>query len=569
MEKVPQEIYDSMVQCLHHRIKKSGDQAEHIEKDINLPLLATLSQKWRGAIERRCFQNLKLKSNELDEFESIMTCSRRRYLRAVNYCIILPEYPTSSRQLFERHEDHQVNDEIFSAAIHRLFQIFKSWEDQSDERPAYSVRLTIRVLYSPTDYRFRSRSYTPTEEELQTQFGEFGMRYRYSYIHLLKPEELPIVKGIEGFDLHWHNWHRRKLAPQTLFEIAAKLPNLSDMRGDLADTESRYPALRQRYRQGLVQAIEKLSLPPSIKRLSLELKRFGPLDQTWQPTNVSKLNAGRDPLSTAVWRSTCHLARLTCFRFTGVADRSLLCPDTDGTAAILDLKSFIPKKPYWQHLKILSINFNMTTPSGQWYFRASHNGTRIGLNPSETRAAESELAMPPGYGSSEQDDINNSLEYRYIDELDYSGNDIARAFRLVPDEPVLIPLIEAFARACLQIPHLEVATLETWLREPIDFEGETNTYASLWGIYYAAPGSHSGWRPVPTEEGYPNEDPKRPRLTFNTRNWRPDMELLHLLRMIGGHEDNLELSYIDLWEMVEKPEEIEREARRKIAQAII
>jgi hypothetical protein len=177
--------------------------------------------------------------------------------------------------------------------------------------------------------------------------------------------------------------------------------------------------------------------------------------------------------------------------------------------------------------------------------------------------------MPPGYDSSQQDDINNSLDYRYIDELLYSGTDIARVFRLVPDEPVLIPLIEAFARACSQIPHLEVATLETWIREPIDFKDETNTYAAVWGIYYAAPGSQSGWPPTPNEEGYPNEDLKRPRLTFNTRNWRPDMELLHLLRMIGGHEDNLELSYIDLWETVEKPDEIEREARRKIAQAII
>lgn len=89
----------------------------------------------------------------------------------------------------------------------------KSWEDKSSNGPAYPVQLHIQDISSPTDYRYRSRSYVPTEEEQLSQYGEFGMRYRYSYIRLLNPTELPIVSGIEVFELHWQNRHGRKLAP--------------------------------------------------------------------------------------------------------------------------------------------------------------------------------------------------------------------------------------------------------------------------------------------------------------------------------------------------------------------
>lgn len=127
-------------------------------------------------------------------------------------------------------------------------------------------------MYSSTDYRFRSRSYVPTEEERHSQYSQFGMRYRYSYVRLLNAEELSIVSGVEGFELHWPTLHRRKLALQTFVEIAAKLLNLREMYGQLVDAESRYPALRCICRSGLVHTIDGLSFPPLIKHLSLSLR---------------------------------------------------------------------------------------------------------------------------------------------------------------------------------------------------------------------------------------------------------------------------------------------------------
>jgi hypothetical protein len=239
-------------------VKFPAQPVPQSEQAFNRPVLATISWKWQRAIERRSFRALELKSTELDEFETIITGARRRYLRVLRYQIVLPTYSLGSRQLFERHDDRKANNEVFSGAIHRFFRIFKSWEDRSSDRSAYSIQLHIRILYSLTDYSFRSRSYVPTEEEVRSQNSEFGMRYRYSYIRLLNPTELPIITGIEVFELHWRNRYQRKLAPQTFVEIAAKLPNLRKVCGKLADAESVYPALRRTCRNDLVHTIDNL-----------------------------------------------------------------------------------------------------------------------------------------------------------------------------------------------------------------------------------------------------------------------------------------------------------------------
>ncbi|KAE9369303.1 hypothetical protein N431DRAFT_560164 [Stipitochalara longipes BDJ] len=565
MEQIPQEIYDRIATQLGDTEKRPGQHIPHAERAFNRPVLATISRKWQRAIERRSFRALELRSTELHEFESIMTNARRRYLRVLRYYTVLPVYPAGSRQLFERHGDRTANDEAFSAAIHHLFRIFKDWEDQSSDRPGYSVQLHIRNLYSPTDHRFRGRSYEPTEEAQQCQYGEFGMRCRYSYIRLLNPTELPIVSGIEIFELHWRNPYSRKLAPQTFVEIAAKLPNLRKIWGELADSESAYPALRRRYRNDLVYAIESLSFPASIKHLSLTLQHWGHMDQAWQPTSLLHPGASHDSLSGTVWRATCHQNILNTLYIKGVVDTSLLWPGSVGQIPAPDPKSPVLVKPFWQNLKSLTIHFHITSPSGDWYFHAPRNGPGSVFDSSVASKAESDIAMPPGYGSSEKQDSDASLRYSFVDELWNSGNAIARVFRLVPNEPVLVPLIESFARACLQIPNLENATLATELREPIEIDSETHHFPSEWGIYFAAPANRSGY-PVYEEYSYPGEDLTVPRLTFNTRKWRLDEDLRILLRGIGGYMDRLDEKYLDLWETVEKQPNAER--RRRAMQAV-
>jgi hypothetical protein len=156
--------------------------------------------------------------------------------------------------------------------------------------------------------------------------------------------------------------------------------------------------------------------------------------------------------------------------------------------------------------------------------------------------------MPPGYGFSEEEDNNAPARYSFVGELTDSGNTVARIFRLVPDEPFLVPLIESFTLACLQISSLETATLATGLWETIEDDVETNNFMSKWGIYFAAPGNRSDWYFAAKWEdpSYPEKGLTVPRLTFNTRKWRPNLDLRKMLRGIGGYGEKLDEKYLDL-----------------------
>ncbi|KAH8816654.1 hypothetical protein F5884DRAFT_725922 [Xylogone sp. PMI_703] len=541
MEKIPQEIYDQIAAYLEDAKEYPGQFMPRAERSFDRPALAIVSQKWQYTIEKVIFQELNLSNMELDEFEAIMTGARRQYLRVLRYRIVLPTYPTASRMLFERHEDRAINDEAFSTAMHNLFQIFKSWEDQSSDWPGYSIQLNIYTLYSPTDYRFPGRSYVPTEEEEKCQYGEFGMRYRYSYIRLLNATELPSVSGIQAFGYYQRSMYCCKLAPQSLIEIVAKLPNMSKIWLDLADTEFRYRALRRQYRDGLANAIDSLLFPASTEYLNLNLLHIAPLNQSWQLADLLQPDDNHDPLSSAIWRATSHQNRLTTLCINGVVDASLL-----GLRAL--------EQPFWQNLKSLAIRFNMTTPSGDWYFCSPRSEIGNDSLHLPTRKAELEREMPPGYNRSEQEGNLAISRFAHVHELELSGHDDTRAFRLSPNESVLVPLIEAFARACSQIPSLEKATLVADHRRIVRINSETYNFGLEWGIYVLA---HTPIYSLRKWAG-PYEDLAVARLTFNTGNWRPDEGLLKILRGIGGYRESLHEKYIDLWETFLHPEETER-----------
>jgi len=175
--------------------------------------------------------------------------------------------------------------------------------------------------------------------------------------------------------------------------------------------------------------------------------------------------------------------------------------------------------------------------------------------------------MPRGYGFSEEVDSNASAGYNFMDELTLSGNRVARTFRLVPDEPVLDPLIESFALACSQIPTLAIAVLATHFTEKAWNDADTKCCISEWGIYFAAEGSESNWYCPGAFPNYPEEDLTIARLSFNTRRWRPNEKLCKILRGIGGYGEKLEEKYVDLWESIEKPAEVKRMEQRRLAQA--
>src|SRR5690348_8737249 len=96
MERLPQELINNVVQFLerstHWRDENSPIHLHVFTRDSKLPPYATISKKWKAAVESITFEKLRITSNDLVGFQDTLTGNRRRYLSRLNFEVVLPEY---------------------------------------------------------------------------------------------------------------------------------------------------------------------------------------------------------------------------------------------------------------------------------------------------------------------------------------------------------------------------------------------------------------------------------------------------------------------------------------------
>jgi hypothetical protein len=517
MNQLPQEVYDLIVA----HIESAAGDAKPTSRAMST--LATVSVTWQRAVEIRTFRKLNLKSSELEDFARIVTGARRTYLRILSYHIILPTYELRFQDKYECHLDRDTNDVAFTAAIYGIFHTIKSWETQGKDWHHARIELVIAGASSPTDKEVDFRKNTQP-------FQRLIKRYSFSYLRVLDPDQLPSVGAVRALRLPWLR-NKRRIAPQTCTELATKLPNLDLLEADLPDDEVAYPAMRRLQRNNLTQSIERCLISESIKTLAINLVSGLMRNQHWRPMTLLPQGTSHDPLSSTLWNMTRHKKNLNHLYISGVIDSNLLWR----------AHTACPIEPFWQNLTTLHIDFQLTTPCGQWYFRARDDASMSPVEEGLQVKARSEVALPPGYkltmdGEDEENIDLGSWRCAWSDR----GMLPTRVFRLIPDEKLLEPLIDSFARACQQIPSLANAHLETTLNNPT--EGgrlPKNVPSYKWGIYYATANQHSGWYRPAGDPASPWEDISRPRLTYNTSGWRPCESVMALLRGIGHCGDSI------------------------------
>ncbi|KAH8911772.1 hypothetical protein BR93DRAFT_932897 [Coniochaeta sp. PMI_546] len=370
MARLPQEICDQVAAL-------SSDDTGGVP-DFKRAGLATISRTWQMAFERQTFKRIRLKSTELESFEQIVTGHRRHFLENLDYSIVLPTYSDGARGLFERGPDRLTNDEAFTAAIHGLFRILQTWNERDDG----TIQFRIEAVYSPAD---------------ESRF----CRYQYSYVRLLRPEELPEISVISAFRTRSMP---RALDPRVPIDIAVKLPNLQDTYWHIRDSERRYPALRRRNRHELAQRVRDVMPKVSVlQSLSIFMQHGLLTNHSWHPADLRLNQSALDPLSSALREATSSWQAMRRLSITGTIDESLFWPSP--ALPIVD--------PFWQGLKCLDIQFDMTTPIGGWYFRAP---TDVEIPP--PTGPPSNTKMPPGYDNSEEEDVMAARQFSTSDNVD-------------------------------------------------------------------------------------------------------------------------------------------------------
>lgn len=223
-----------------------------------LPLYATVCKSWVDHIERRTFQTIRLKSTELEEFSGLLNSRRVAALSRLSYEVVLPTYSENACAKFETQKDQENNDIAFTDAIVSLFKCIKSWdmdednqpEDKSSNEPG-SLEFVLSDIYSPMDEIHRGRE-VYEEDRRQWELGRrhdlWNLRYKHSFLKLLKPETLPAIFRFSKFSKE--DGLHRNVAPASLALMASKFPNMQAFQCICSDDEKKYPEVRQQLRYG-------------------------------------------------------------------------------------------------------------------------------------------------------------------------------------------------------------------------------------------------------------------------------------------------------------------------------
>ncbi|MCJ1348483.1 hypothetical protein MMC31_006715, partial [Peltigera leucophlebia] len=251
-----------------------------------LPLLSTVSRTWQAAIERHTMRAIHLRSNDLPAFATVFSLGHRRLaLAQLDYDAILPSYSDHQCARFETDRDKRLNNEALTAAIHDLFSLLHSWEQEAASSAVVGNKNPDEVRTTPTTiggkrgatarpislaldvYSLSDAPYrvgVDVEEQREDVFrGDredlFECRYQHSFLRLLRADELPLISRISTFETFTDTCEERRIEGASMAGMGAKMPNLETVAWWVDDNEKKYPEVRRMHRFGGFQVFHILT----------------------------------------------------------------------------------------------------------------------------------------------------------------------------------------------------------------------------------------------------------------------------------------------------------------------
>lgn len=514
MDRLPQEILD-LIATFIVRYSGQADLSEW-ERTVksNLPPYSTISHAWKHTIERITFRKITLHSAELYLFNKMFSGDRRRFMTDLTLYVELPYCDVEAGGFFERAAKKRENNQAFHLTITKLFEILKSWE--ADGLIEGSICLTLWGLCAPfnigkydfNQFRQHYHRRRPFKHE------PFALRYLHSLIHPPRLDRLPSIQRVSRFtfgaplDFGDPN-HGRNLAMLAVVDLVAKFPNLEVWDRILHDNEKRHPAIRVTNRHIFASVLVHRTFP-FVKTIDIDFFHQAPFNQRLKPRNLQG-DQFHDPLSTALRVTLSQCPDLTSLALRGVFDPSLfwlISEQTPGT----------PTRNYWPNLQFLTVTFDVTTPSGHWYF-IGRSGTEPGI-----------------YAPNVDDDhgsVSDEVKFYYdMHELGcIAGIRPNDNFRTCPNPTHLNPLVVAFANlikntTSSSLLHATLTTGPVSVEDPSPFQFEICYYAPNMYAYYGDQDA---------------VDTSFPRLYLEVGEWVQDQEVLKGLTEAGWSRWGTEL----------------------------
>jgi len=293
----------------------------------------------------------------------------------------------------------------------------------------------------------------------------------------------------------------RAIDMRAAVDIASNLGNMQQIHWRLKDNEKEYPEIRKRARCGISEGLVKLEFP-NLTIAYISFYHLATPNHKAIPANLIPSGEQQDPFSTAL-RKLSQSPKLKSLTLSGVIDPSFFWPSSSSPSN---------NQTTWPSLEMLHVTFDITAPSGKWYFERPPVGWLY--DPSagddstpawENAAMDSRLDSTSLTSDDHFDEFNPLKTFYFV--------------RSAPDNDTLTPLLEAMAKAAAQMPQLQEISLSTYLEAK----------RMEWGVSYYAPGQASRV----TLQGEADELLKR-RLYWDVGAWRAEPNLRALWRKVHG-----------------------------------
>lgn len=532
MDRIPQELVDQICNCL---------SAE------DLPNVYSVSQAFRKAAgekagryrTRKIDLKLKMRESFIQEYSGF----RLRYIQEISFVPMLQDLEIKAGfNCHESPEELRQNDELFTDQIRQLFAILKAVEVGAREDNPGRYRL---IIYSPSQAVEHTGAYCYHRDHVQW------------YTRLKDPGNLPELPSVTALRVA-NGGYYKKTDYRIMIDLATRFPNLEYLECRLGDGEwpicydeepaslyvTKYDGPRRDTRHGLAQAVSSTRMPKSLQVLELDF--FGTRDAMakaeevypWMATPNLVHPEMMDPFSNSL-RVLSYPLKI--MRIRAQVDETLFWPG-EGTP------------PTWPNLNYVFVMFHMVAPSGAWYFEGprGQGGASVGHEIDES-------SYPP---------LENNEEDRWEDQDDEAGRSWESRhyfwFRISPNEKVLVPFLESFAKAATNMPELKQAMLWSPLRWDFDggsddrgdnftFDYMYSEYQALskcyddvaWGLAYTVCGLPCKMLKVFHPSDFNNKAAQGTaharQLWWKVGDWRPSPELHDLFHQIGRleHGDSL------------------------------
>jgi len=524
MDKIPAELIDHISSFLEHN-------------DLKNTLLVSKAFGFAAERHSQAFDQFSLYEGNTDQFLDTYSGHRFSYLRVVEIWTDLPRVEEGEMIIRESAEQLLENDRSMTRQIKSMFNTIKAVEQRAGER-GNSAKILLKLAEPWRDI---------WKEHAFFDYPEF-LSWR---AHLLDPDSLPYLRSVRYLQIgaasrcpfdtpKGYTGAFVKLDYRVIIDLATKCPNLEYLGCCIGsdEWERKWMTKGERYvsrdwagprrdtRKDFARALESANLPKSLRRINLNfLYTFEDVEQIdhndAHPNMV--FPATSDPFSSSLH----HLFQsLRSIRLCVMADESLFWPVTGRS---------------WPNLESFVVMFHMVSPSGKWYFQGPNGEGRNSVGFEVNDASYPSLEA-------------NDLDIRMWDELQRDGHrkcdQLTDRFRIVPNDEILRPFLEGFARATAEMISLKEAALwcpimwDRWADDPFDSdEGEDERQKWLaskhrlrtaWGVMYLNAGEHKlrYRRDLSLET---------PHLWWNVSKWRTDPELHDLFHKIGCQSQQVDL----------------------------